>query len=638
MFPFLSTAAALLAWPQSPGVSTLERSGLPGWDYAGWLALAGFLVAALTLAYCVVRLRRHRSELRSLTTATEELAGLLTRPLSEREHGTFQRRGSAVERLREALERVSIALLQSRQAHRQLDAVLGSMTASVIVVEADGEHVRSINGAGRSLLGVEELDLRGAGLESLFGVETDVVRGLMQASAAGDGFGPRNLEVDLHSRDGRSSCVILSTAAVPDQEGRVEAFVVIAQEIGDLRRIEDRLHKINVRLWLTNELTAIALRIPDLEPAADQIAQALRDSECFRAAGLAILESDEDRLRLLRLAGFGDMQPEGARSLARSFLSTVLEHQEPILLHNQEGRFDFDDPLLGPVEASVFGVFPLVVASRRIGLLFLASQENQDGVEDFGHAGNDLARHIAPLIDQKLTNERLRHSNQELHEARVAAEEASRAKSDFLANMSHEIRTPMTAILGYADLVRDGGLAAADADEFVRTIRRNGEHLLSIINDILDISKIEAGMMTIERVPCSPVQIACDIVEMMGRRARDKGLDLELDLQWPLPRRVLSDPTRLRQVLSNLVGNAVKFTQSGKVRLSVKRAESGSERLVFEVRDTGIGLSGTELTRIFRPFSQADTSHTRRFGGTGLGLTISQRLANLLGGGISVQS
>lgn len=219
--------------------------------------------------------------------------------------------------------------------------------------------------------------------------------------------------------------------------------------------------------------------------------------------------------------------------------------------------------------------------------------------------------------------------------ASEAAETANRSKSDFLANMSHEIRTPMTAIMGYAELLTDPSYASEHLGEAVRIIHRNGEHLVTLINDILDISKIEAGKMTVERIVVDPVQIVDDALALMKTKASAKGLSLEADLHWPLPATVLTDPTRLLQIIVNLVGNAVKFTHSGGVRVGVSLDDS---KLRVAVRDTGIGMTPEQVQGLFRPFTQADTSTTRRFGGTGLGLAISRNLAKMLGGDITVTS
>lgn len=226
----------------------------------------------------------------------------------------------------------------------------------------------------------------------------------------------------------------------------------------------------------------------------------------------------------------------------------------------------------------------------------------------------------------------------DLERERTAAERASNAKSEFLANMSHELRTPMTAILGYADLMLDPTLTPDDRTLHLATVRRNGELLLALINDILDISKIEAGRMTVEEVATDPAQIAREVQSLLNVRAVAKGVLLRVEVAPDVPAIVASDPRRLHQILLNLVGNAVKFTDTGSVVLRCRVEQAGEARLRFDIEDTGIGMSREQLGAIFRPFTQADSSMSRRYGGTGLGLAISGRLASLLGGGISVES
>ena len=252
----------------------------------------------------------------------------------------------------------------------------------------------------------------------------------------------------------------------------------------------------------------------------------------------------------------------------------------------------------------------------------------------------------ANITDRVLAKQKLQKELEEqkaivaqLSQTQQVAESANKNKNVFLANVSHEIRTPLTAILGFADLLKDGPISEAEKSKFIETITRNGNSLIKIIDDVLDLSKVEANCLDLEKIEIPVEKLLINHVQQFKDKARSKNLQMTLDIQNELPPIILSDSVRIQQVLSNLLSNAVKFTDQGEIIIQVKSIPKKQSRAEIQIRvvDTGIGLTEEQKDRLFQPFSQAESCTTRKFGGTGLGLALSKHLAEALGGDLIIE-
>jgi PAS domain S-box-containing protein len=418
--------------------------------------------------------------------------------------------------------------------------------------------------------------------------------------------------------DGSIRDVLFHRATFAGPDGQVAGIVSVATNISAQKQVERQL------------------RFADftLNNAADTILWIGPDSSIIEANNAASRNLGYSREELLNLT----IPDIDAAYDARSW-GKVWSHLRAAGKCCLESRHVRKDGTSYPVEVNVAH---LEFEGQEFGCALVRDVSAREAAE------HELRQVVAQLVD---TVEREKRTHQQLKAARERAEDATRTKSEFLANMSHEIRTPMTAIVGFAELMAEdsracdactdcGNRAAHDRHaEYINTIRANGRHLLEIINDILDLSKIEAGRLAVECIPCSVVDLLAGLSAALTPRAADKGLDLVVDLAGPVPETIQTDPTRLRQILFNLVGNAIKFTERGQVSVTARLLQAGDEpQLQIDVVDTGIGISDESQERLFQPFVQADSSTTRRFGGTGLGLTVSKSLAERLGGTITVES
>ena len=507
--------------------------------------------------------------------------------------------------------RAAVVCLRDQQRLRKLDRAV-EQCSSTIVITDDQDRIEYVNPRFFATTGytpAEVVGLRanilGSGSQS-----RDFYAELWQTISSGNDW-----RGEFHNRrkDGTLYWEAATISPITDGQGRISHYVAVKDDITARKQMEDSLRASEARLRAITDSARDAILMLDPEgkitywnPAAEAILGYCGDE----ALG-------QDLHSLLAPERYRPAAERAIPAFIRTGRGPVVGKTGELMARHKDGQ-----------EIAVALSLSAVALNERwhaVGILRDITEQKL--------AEAQRAQHVAALET----------ANRTLEELKEIAEAATRAKSAFLANMSHEIRTPMTAILGFADiLLAEAGLDRAPPQrvEAIHTIQRNGRHLLDLINDILDLSKIEAGKFDVERVACHPLQIAQEVLALMQVRADAKGLALSVEYAGSLPETVHTDPLRVRQILINLLGNAIKFTEVGGVRLRMGAVCSRGmpSSLRFDVVDTGIGIAPAQQSELFQPFSQGESSTSRKYGGTGLGLAISKRLAEMLGGDIAVSS
>jgi PAS domain S-box-containing protein len=518
-----------------------------------------------------------------------------------------------------------------RESEMRFRSVAHSAADAIVSADAKG-NIFFWNQSAERIFGYSEQEVLGKPIAILMSARSRESHraDLEDARTAGEARPPAGtVEVRCVKKNGLEFEAELSLATWETKEGTF--FTGMIRDITRRKEAEQAL------LTLTETLEQ---RVAERSEAAEQRARELTESESALRTQTAILRSVLDSMG----DGVVVADERGELALFNPAAEELLcfndskvdadlwsRHYDLVLPDGETPMPVWDQPLARAMRGESVDEAEVIVCRKSTGEGNWLSATARPLKDDDGRVRGAVA------VFHDLTYRKRVES--ELNEAKEAAEAANLAKSEFLANMSHEIRTPMTAIIGYSDILLQHDSDVLDRRKCLEIIGRNGRHLLGLINDVLDISKIEAGQMTVERLRCDLPQLLAEVLSMMRPRALEKGLECRFVFEGPIPRFVLTDALRTRQILVNLLGNAIKFTYAGSIALKVS-CEGNSEamKLKFVIEDTGVGMSEEHISRLFKPFSQADESTTRKFGGTGLGLSISRRLAILLGGDVTVTS
>ncbi len=451
--------------------------------------------------------------------------------------------------------------------------------------------------------------------------------------------------VTIVNQRGETIWLDIYARLITDANGRPQMISGTFSDISSYKRIETMLRQNEDALRSLYDIASS--QTFGVSEKIDRLLEMGCNTFGIEQAMLARVDEGQVTVEALRPRGVTSARKQ-VFDIGDTLARETLRANGPVGIERMTGTDWVDHPAHRAMKMEVYFGAPVYVGGRTFGVLSFWSGKVRQ--RSFTASDREFLRLMSQWLgveierDQYLAqlksfNEEIAHKNQELAEARDQALEASRLKSEFLATMSHEIRTPLNAVIGMSEMLLDSTLNGEQSD-FARTIRDSGQMLLKIINDILDFSKIEAGRLMLESVEFEPLSLIESVIDMFSVAAQEKNVALMSFVSPRVPPVLIGDPVRIRQILVNLIGNAVKFTEHGDVILRVTALEvTGDDvKLLIKVSDTGIGLSDVARKRLFQPFTQADGSTTRKYGGTGLGLMISKRLVELMNGQIGVQS
>ena len=491
----------------------------------------------------------------------------------------------------------------------------------LVTIDPDG-RVTDVNRATEEATGFAREQLIGTDFADYFSDPEKARAGYRQAFREGQ---VRDYALDLRHRDGRVTSVLYNASLFRDEAGQVLGVFAAARDITKRRRAEAQVEHLNEVLHALRDIGELIVRERDKKILLAEACKILVRTRGYGLVWIGGVVPDSKRVIPVASAGPAtDYLDEiditwDERRTGRGPMGTAIRQRRTVVCQDTES-----DPAFVPWRAAALArgyrsaaAVPMIQGNQPFGAIAVYADRPAAFDDEEIRLLAELATDLAFAIQAVEHEQERERAEQELVRAKVAAEAANRAKSEFLANVSHEIRTPMTAILGYSDLLLTPHLPADQQREFLTGIQRNGRALLDLISNILDLSRIEADRLTLEKVEYPLQQAIDDVLSVVRVRADQKRLGLEVSFKFPLPETILTDPVRLRQALTNLVGNAVKFTEQGIVGIAVgcTRDAAGAARLQFDIYDTGIGIPADKIDGLFQPFVQVDGSSTRRYGG-----------------------